>query len=158
MNKNLLEQYKYLMENNSNWIIPDRDTLKREFHVEHELKHLNYFDNVNEFLEAVDNGRLETLTESEDYNIYYRSRTESKKELIDLLSGYRSWGTFRTEESVDNLYKRIKNDEEMDAPIVLEFENGDRRIFSGNTRLDIAYQLGKVPKVLVIDVNEESYE
>jgi hypothetical protein len=38
----------------------------------------------------------------------------------------------------------------MDYPIVIEDEDGYRRVFSGNTRMDIAFQLGINPKVLLI--------
>jgi hypothetical protein len=38
----------------------------------------------------------------------------------------------------------------MDLPIVIEFSNGSKRIFSGNTRMDIAFQLGINPKVLLV--------
>ena len=35
-------------------------------------------------------------------------------------------------------------------PIVVEFPDGSRYVFSGNTRMDVAYQLGIEPLVLVI--------
>jgi hypothetical protein len=38
----------------------------------------------------------------------------------------------------------------MDLPIVIEDESGYRRVFSGNTRMDIAFHLGINPKVLII--------
>jgi hypothetical protein len=38
----------------------------------------------------------------------------------------------------------------MDYPIVIEDENGSRRIFSGNTRMDIAFQKNINPKVLLV--------
>jgi hypothetical protein len=40
----------------------------------------------------------------------------------------------------------------MDLPIVIQ-DNGYKRIFSGNTRMDIAFQLGINPKVLLIKGN-----
>ena len=42
----------------------------------------------------------------------------------------------------------------MDYPIVIEFSNGSKRVFSGNTRMDIAFQLGINPKVLLIKSNK----
>ena len=41
----------------------------------------------------------------------------------------------------------------MDYPIVIEDEDGSKRVFSGNTRMDIAFQLGINPKVLLIKGN-----
>jgi hypothetical protein len=38
----------------------------------------------------------------------------------------------------------------MDRPIVLDFGNGERRVFSGNTRMDAAFHSGIHPEVLVI--------
>jgi hypothetical protein len=38
----------------------------------------------------------------------------------------------------------------MDMPIVIEFSNGRQRVFAGNTRMDIAFQLGINPEVLIV--------
>lgn len=56
---------------------------------------------------------------------------------------------------VEAIYNGYKNNSEMELPIVIEFNSGRRIIFSGNTRLDIAFQLGIVPKVLLIKSNVE---
>ena len=61
----------------NSWVKPDLDTLKREFRVEHEYKNQNWFKNVDEFIKAVDNAEVVTITPSMDSNIEYRSKTKN---------------------------------------------------------------------------------
>jgi hypothetical protein len=139
----------------NNWVIPDETTLKREFYVEHKLKGNNFFESEEEFLNAVKNGSIITLTNDDDKRLIYRSRTKTKDSLLGLIRTYGSYPQFRNEETVEAIYDGYKNNSEMELPIVIEFNNGRRRIFSGNTRLDIAFQLGIEPKVLLIKSNVE---
>lgn len=136
----------------NSWVKPDLDTLKREFRVEHEYKNQNWFKNVDEFIKAVDNAEVVTITPSIDSNIEYRSKTKSYSDLINLLSTYNSWGRYRTEDTTKHLYNSLKNNKELDMPIVLRWPNGKMRIFSGNTRMDVAFQLGINPQVLMVDL------
>jgi hypothetical protein len=136
-----------------NWVTPDETTLKREFYVEHKLKGNNFFESEEEFLNAVKNGSIITLTNDDDKRLNYRSRTKTKDSLLGLIRTYGSYPEFRNEDTVEAIYDGYKNNTEMELPIVIEFNNGRRRIFSGNTRLDIAFQLGIVPKVLLIKSN-----
>lgn len=133
-----------------NWKMPSIEQLELEFHVEHELKGNYFFENEDDFFEAVENGIVEKITRGEDYKIDYRSHTSSKESLLSLIRGYRSYPQFRNEKTVEAIYEGFKENKLMDLPIVIEFKNGRRRIFCGNTRLDIAFQLGIEPKVLVI--------
>lgn len=134
------------------WILPSEKDLKQEYFVEVELKgNKHLFPTFEDFLFAIENGKVELLTTASDRKIGYRSRTSTREELLNLIRGYKSYPKFRNEETIDNLYYRIKNDKSMTMPIVLQFENGSRRILSGNTRLDVAFQLKKQPKVLVIN-------
>lgn len=134
----------------NNWKIPNRKQLELEYHVEHELKGNYFFQDEDDFFEAVENGNVEKITSDEDYKIDYRSHTTSKESLLSLIRGYRSYPQFRNEKTVEAIYEGFKENKPMDLPIVIEFKNGRRRIFFGNTRLDIAFQLGIEPKVLVI--------
>lgn len=134
----------------TNWVKPSIDSLKKEFKIEHELKNHDFFDSEEEFLEAARKAQVVTITPSEDARIAYRSRTGSKEELLSLIKGYRSYPKYRNEKTLENLYTRFKQNEPMDMPIVIEFSNGQRRVFGGNTRMDIAFQLGIDPKVLVV--------
>ena len=134
----------------SNWKIPSLSQLKQEFKIEQEIKGNEFWENEEEFLNAIKNGKIVTITSSEDQDIDYRSGTESYKELLDLIKSYRSYPEFRNEETLKAIYDGFKNNQSMDYPIVIEDKEGYRRVFSGNTRMDIAFQLGINPKVLLI--------
>jgi DNA-binding transcriptional regulator YhcF (GntR family) len=134
----------------SNWKTPSLPQLKQEFKVEQILKNRHYWNSEEDFLEAVKNGKIVTITPEEDQNIDNRSYTESYDELLNLIQSYRSYPEFRNEETLQAIYDGFKNNKSMDLPIVMEFNNGRKRIFSGNTRMDIAFQLGINPKVLLV--------
>lgn len=136
------------------WVRPDAEQLRLEFRVEHELKALNVFQDVTQFLEAARLAKPERITASKDRAIQYRSRTRNKQELISLLRGYRSWGKYRSEEKVERMYDRFRTNAPMDMPLVLEWPNGRRRVFAGNTRMDIARHLDIDPTVLIIKIPE----
>jgi hypothetical protein len=164
--KLLLETWRrHLREEESiynSWVMPDDATLKREFYVEHGLKRLNCFDSEEAFISAARSGKVEEITPEKDKTIVYRSRIygrhvgdpdalqKNKEALKNLLMRYRSWPEFRNEETLNNLYARLENNEELDMPIVLDLLNGKYRIFAGNTRMDVAFQMGINPRVLVI--------
>ena len=134
----------------SNWKIPSLSQLKQEFKIEQEMKGNKFWGNEEEFLNAVKNGKIVTITPSEDQNIDYRSGTASYEELLDLIQGYRSYPEFRNEETLKSIYDGFKENQVMDYPIIIEDIEGNKRIFSGNTRMDIAFQLNINPKVLLI--------
>lgn len=134
----------------SNWKIPSLSQLKQEFKIEQEMKGNGFWEDEEAFLNAIKNGKVVTITPSEDQNIDYRSGTTSYEELLDLIKGYRSYPEFRNEKTLKAIYDGFKTNQLMDYPIVIEDEEGYRRVFSGNTRMDIAFQLGINPKVLLI--------
>jgi hypothetical protein len=138
------------------WKIPSNSQLKQEFKVEHELKGNTFFESEDQFMEAIKNATVEEITPELDALIGYRSRTASKDALVNMSKGYKSWPKFRNEGTIDAIYEGLSTGKKMDMPIVLEFPNGTRRIFSGNTRMDASFQLGKNPKVLVVKVPIES--
>lgn len=134
------------------WTRPTEENLKQEYHVEVVLKGNSFFSSEEQFLEAAEKAEVVELSEELDRNISYRSRTSSKSQLLNLIRGYRSYPEFRNEATIENLYDRIGNGLSMTMPIVLRFGNGSMRVLAGNTRLDVAFQLGKTPKVIVVDV------
>jgi hypothetical protein len=134
----------------SNWKIPSLSQLKQEFKIEQEMKGNEFWEDEEDFLNAIKNSKVTTITPSEDMNIDYRSGTESYDELLDLIKSYKSYPEFRNENTLQSIYDGFKNNQPMDFPIVIEDESGYRRIFSGNTRMDIAFQLGINPKVLLV--------
>jgi len=137
----------------SNWKLPSLSQLKQEFKIEQEMKGNEFWESEEDFLNSIENGEITTITPSEDQNIDYRSGTESYEELLDLIKSYRSYPEFRNEKTLQSIYDGFKNNSPMDLPIVIEFRDGSRRIFSGNTRMDIAFQLDINPKVLLVKSN-----
>lgn len=134
----------------SNWTTPSLSSLKQEFKIEQEMKGNEFWEDEKDFLNAVKNGKIVTINSSEDQDIDYRSGTTSYEELLDLIQGYRSYPEFRNEKTLKAIYDGFKENKAMDYPIVIEDENGYRRVFSGNTRMDIAFQLNIEPKVLLV--------
>lgn len=134
----------------NSWVMPSDEVLKREFHVEQVLKGNEFWEDEYDFMEAVSRATVEEITPSKDRQIGYRSRTETYDNLLSLIKSYRSYPQFRNEGTLKNLYKRLQENEPLDYPIVVEFSDGARRVFSGNTRMDVAFQLGINPKVLVV--------
>jgi hypothetical protein len=141
----------------SNWIFPSEQELELEYRVEHDLKGKQFFENYDDFRSRIDLSSIEVITPEKDQKIGYRSNTETKEELLGLLKTYRSWGTFRTEQSVQGIYDGFLQNKPMTYPIVLEFKEGSRRVFSGNTRMDISFQLGINPKVLIVQSDNNFY-
>tara|TARA_R110000822_G_scaffold306987_1_gene433625 strand:+ start:859 stop:1320 length:462 start_codon:yes stop_codon:yes gene_type:complete len=146
----LIDILKEIVSGFSNWQIPSESQLKQEFKIEQEMKGNEFWEDEEEFLNAVKNGKIVTINPSEDQNIDYRSGTESYDELLDLIKGYRSSPKFRNEKTLKAIYDGFKENKAMDYPIVIEDTEGNRRVFSGNTRMDIAFQLGINPKVLLV--------
>lgn len=141
----LIESTRY-----TKWEMPSDKALKQEFHVEQVLKRNKFWENEESFLQAVESADIEEITPSEDQKIAYRSRTGSYSELLSLIRGYRSYPQFRNETTLKKLYTHFKENKPIDYPIVVEFSNGRRRVFAGNTRMDVAFQLGINPKVLIV--------
>lgn len=138
-----------------NWKLPSLEQLMLEFKVEHTLKGNDFWNSEEDFLEAIENAEVISISKEEDRNISYRSRTRSKEDLLSLIRGYRSYPQYRNEKTIEKIYEGFMENKPMDLPIVIEFANGRRRIFSGNTRLDIAFQLGITPKVLLVQSETE---
>lgn len=146
--------YQEVSNSYSAWKRPDMDMLKQEFRVEHEKKGRDNFRSFEDFLKAIKKAKVISLSDSEDAKIYSRSFTNSFEDLLDLIRGYASYPKYRNKDTLRALYQRFKDNKPMDMPIVFEDESGEREIFSGNTRLDIAFQLGITPKILLVKVDQ----
>lgn len=154
--KNIKTIETFLLENHntphfSNWVMPSLEDLKREFMVEHEFKGLDYFESEEDFIEACLNSDIQEITPNDDYNIGNRSHTQSYDEIISMIRYYASYPQYRNEQTVKDIYQGFENNSPMVYPIVFD-EDGDLFVFSGNTRMDIAFQLGINPKVLIVKV------
>jgi hypothetical protein len=105
---------------------------------------------LEDFERAVKDGEIVSLTKSLDSMVDNRSRTKNMKQLTSLLKSYRSWPEFRNEKTTQAIVDGFKNNEPMKMPFILEYAPDDWWIMSGNTRLDIAYMMGIIPKVIII--------
>jgi hypothetical protein len=141
----------------SNWVRPSDAKLDEEFRREHEMKGNQFWRNKDSFLKAVKRAKVVTITPEIDQTIDYRSSTSSYDDLLNLIKKYRSYPEFRNENTLKNLYKRFMNNEEMDYPIVVQFPNKSLRVFSGNTRMDVAFQLKINPEVLLVKTDYSEY-
>ena len=139
-----------------NWVRPDTAKLLQEYHVEFVLKGLSRlygeaFVTPLDFVRAVEHAHVEEIDESKDRHISNRSRTRDMASLRSLVSSYRSWPEFRNDDTLKAIVDGFDDNLPMEMPIVIE-HNGSRRIFSGNTRMDIAFQKGINPHVIIVEV------
>jgi len=136
------------------WIKPDTEAFKHEHHVECVLKGMTFNGKWSEFSDFEADalkGEAVEIDKETDRQISYRSHTRSQEQLLNLLRSYRSWGTFRTEETVQHMYDGFDRRDAMPMPIVLRFKNGSMRVLGGNTRMDVAFQKGINPVVWMVD-------
>lgn len=133
-----------------NWIMPDEDALRLEYKVEYEIKPLGrtgIWPTYSDFKTAVENAEVRTI--KPNMSIGGMTRTRDYEDLLDLIKGYASYPEFRNEKTLKNLYTRIKEGKPLNYPMVIDY--GDRyRILAGNTRANVAFQLGVNPKALFI--------
>ena len=121
-----------------------------EFEIEHELKGCRFWRNKGEFMQAVAEATCEKITPEMDASISYRSRSRTKDQLLALIKTYRSYPEYRNEATIAAIYEGYEKNLPMDRPLLVESSTGGRRVFSGNTRMDAAFQLGIEPEVLVV--------
>lgn len=147
------------MANFTNWIRPDNAAIELEYKVEYTIKPLksltgNAWPTVEDFKQSVAQASVKEVTPEFDRKIQYRSHTRNKEEVLGMIRGYASYPQFRNEQTIDAIYDGFKQNKPMKMPIVLEFSGGRYRVMGGNTRMDIAFQLGINPKVLIVKVPE----
>lgn len=141
----------------TNWVRPSDAMLKQEYEIEYK-KHLVHelnkdaFPNLNSFLRAAKEAEIVVITKGIDSRIMNRSRTKSMASLLQLIKTYRSYPKFRNEKSLKGIEDALLAGKPMDMPIVVKDESGLMRVFSGNTRMDIAFMNGIQPKVLMIEL------
>ncbi|WGH49659.1 hypothetical protein [Alishewanella phage vB_AspM_Slicko01] len=131
----------------TNWVKPKDAVIAREYKVEYELKRLgdyygNPFPTSADFVSAVKKAKVVAIDRATDRTVGYRSGvSRSREEMVRMLKGYRSWPEFRNDSTVDALYAGFGNNSPMEMPIILK-QGNSMRIFSGNTRIDVAFQMG----------------
>lgn len=137
----------------NNWKVPDEDSLKLEYQIEYTIKPLSnmgYWPTYDDFRQAVAEAEVVSISPEEDDQIAYRSNTKSFDDLLGLIKGYASYPKYRNEKTLKAIYDGFKSGKPMKYPIVIDLGKGRKRVFSGNTRMDIARQLGVPLKVLLI--------
>jgi hypothetical protein len=138
-----------------NWIMPSDEDLKREYKVEYILKDLpdiiNFdpYPTEDSFLRAAKNSEIFQINKQIDATISNRSRLNSKEDLLKLIKSYRSYPKYRNEDTLDAIFDGFKNNLPMVMPIIFNFNN-TKRVFSGNTRMDVAFILGINPKCIIM--------
>ena len=140
-----------------NWVRPNDASIRKEYQIEY-LKHLihelprNIFPTEAAFVKAVKAAPAVEVSAAVDRNIHNRSRTRNMEQLLNLISGYRSFPKFRNEDTLKELEKLIKAGKPVDMPIVVKFPKDGMRVLAGNTRMDIAFMNGITPKVIMLDL------
>lgn len=153
---------QHMMENKikfTNWIRPSDKDIELEYKIEYQIKPLkgqtnNAFPTVNDFKKAVKKAKVIDITPALDRKIEYRSKTKSKSQIINLIKGYASYPEFRNEKTIDMIYQGFEENKPMKMPFIIKFPDGRLRIMSGNTRTDIAQQMGVTPKAILIEIPE----
>jgi hypothetical protein len=141
----------------TNWQFPSDEQLRLEYKLEYVNKNLdkmtnNAYPNESAFVNAAKSANVISLTKEMDRKVSYRSHTKTKDELVGLLKGYRSWPKYRNMDTVNSMYQAFEDNKPMPMSIILKFPDGKMRVLGGNTRLDVAFQLGITPKVILMEL------
>lgn len=104
------------------------------------------FDTLQDFTTALKSAQVIALTKAHDRRVMNRSHTASIEDLKSLV------GNYYMPRDVDRIVQGYKTNAAMPYPIILKGLNGEW-IMAGNTRLDTAFIMGVVPKVLYVDVS-----
>lgn len=138
------------------WVRPFLSKLTQEYNIEYKKHPLdtNPFPTIKDFIKAVAVAKTMTVTAEIDKQILNRSRTKTMRQLLTLIKTYRSYPQYRNEKTLIELKKTITGGGVVDMPIVYRLENGDFRIMSGNTRMDIAFMHGINPTVIILDLRK----
>lgn len=140
----------------ANWAFPDEATIRADFY-EYKLKEdtkwrgraatmgfrFPMFETLDDFKAALHSAKIVSLTPAQDMKIMNRSHTRSIDDLKGLVGGY------HRPRDVDRIVQGFTSGASIPMPIVLKGTKGTW-IMAGNTRLDTAFILGIVPKVLLV--------
>lgn len=138
-----------LPANSSKWGSASRDYLKKEYDIEIRKKGLSDLISEEDFINQGLNQRATPIADA--YNLDYRTINPTRESIINQSKGYASWPQFRNEQTIDNIYQGFKNGSAMDPIIVMNMPDGGKRIVAGNTRLNVAEQLGITPHAITIN-------
>jgi hypothetical protein len=129
----------------NNWVSPSTDEIKRSYYGEsvpnNEGAH-EYFDSLGKYTKSLKDARVIKIDKFGDGYIGGRTHANTQRKLFNKFPDKK--------QEIMSLYEKMNNNESVFIPIVVVFESGDRVIVSGNIVMDIAFQLGIEPKVLLV--------
>lgn len=148
LNNIIMENQQY-----SGWRKPSLSELKQEYDWEYinqfEKHNIKYFNDFEDFVEAVENGKILPVTEDMWYNIENSSHLDSIEELENMVSSY------KFPRDVQRIVNGFLDNDSIPVPIIVNNQYGEQIILGGNTRMNAAFILGVPVKALFIDVVEK---
>lgn len=152
----LSEQERY-----TNWVNYTPESLKSDF-AEYKKKEESkwktraqaigarfpIFKGFPEFTQALKKAKVKKLFKGEAERIGNVALNKNLKNVKGMVSHYTSGPR-----DVDRIVKGFSSNAKMPMPIILSGKK-DNFIMAGNTRLNVAYIMGLLPQVLVVDVSE----
>lgn len=134
---------------NSQWAPASREYLKKEYDIEVRKKGLDHLISEEDF---INQGMAQKASPIKDaMNLEYRTINPTRESIIDQSKYYASWPEFRNEQTIDNIYQGFNSGSAMDPIIIMNLPDGGRKIIAGNTRLNVAEQLGITPHAITIN-------
>ncbi len=119
----------------------------------HHIRHLfgEIWPQLDDFIFAAKQGSIELLTEPLALRLDNLSHLRTMEELVQLVSAYQSWPEYRNMDTLRDMIMRFKRHAPLTMPIVLD-QQGCYFLMAGNTKLNIAFMMGIVPKILVVSI------
>jgi hypothetical protein len=151
----LSEQERY-----TNWVNYTPESLKSDF-AEYKKKEerkwktraqaigarFPLFKGFPEFTQALKKAKVKKLFKGEADKIGNVSLNDNLSDVKSMVSSY------QRPRDVDRIVKGFESNDKMPMPIILKGKK-DQFIMAGNTRLNVAYIMGILPQVLVVDASE----
>ena len=106
------------------------------------------FKGFPEFTQALKKAKVKKLFQGEAERIGHVVLNNNLSDVKRMVSGYTSGPR-----DVDRIVKGFESNAKMPMPIILKGKK-DQFIMAGNTRLNVAYIMGLLPQVLVVDVSK----
>jgi hypothetical protein len=152
---------KYLFEEKyNNWVRYTPESLKSDFSEykkkedskwKSRAKSMGFrfpiFDSIEDFQKALDNAKVKTLTQQEAMKIGNVALNDTIEDVKDMVSIY------KRPRDVDRIVKGFSSKSKIPMPIELKGSHGIFKL-AGNTRLNIAFIMGIIPEVLIVDVTK----
>ena len=130
-------------EKYNNWVSPSGDELKNIYVGDAR----EYFKSFKEFVTQYNESRVVRIDKFGDQYIDGRTQTNTQRKLFNKFPDKK--------QEILSLFDKFNNKQKITAPIVVVFESGERVVVSGNIVMDVAFQLGIEPKVIIVKSNME---